>query len=374
MEQIVFNENSIELKNHIAKKGYQSIFLVTGKASYANCGGEKFITELLPGKTITRFSDFETNPQLSDLKRGIELFRTQNIDLIIAIGGGSAIDMAKLISVFAHQQESPEDITTGKASIVNIKTELIAIPTTAGTGSEATHFAVLYMGKTKYSVAHASILPNCVYLSAEFSKTASPYLTACTGLDAFSQAMESVWSVNASEESMTYGVEAISTIWESLPLAVKENNTEAKAKLQYASYLAGKAINITKTTAPHAISYAFTSYYGIPHGHAVALSLPYFLEFNNKVNSTDCTDQKGSDAVKKRIDKILNSLDITETNVEIELVSFFKKIGISIKLNEVINSNFEAHLIIDNVNTERLNNNPRKVQKSDIENFINSIK
>ncbi|MDA3891218.1 MAG: phosphonoacetaldehyde reductase [Salinivirgaceae bacterium] len=369
MKQIVFQNNIKELKTAIEQFDSKRIFLVRGKNSFTNSGAEEFINKLLFEKQIISFSNFETNPQLSDIKKGIELFIKQPIDLIVAIGGGSIIDMAKLISLFAYQTENLEDIVVGKASITEHKTPLIAIPTTAGTGSEATHFAVLYMGKKKYSVAHELILPDFVYLSSEFSNSAPPYLTACTGLDAFCQAIESVWSVYANDDSIRYGLEAIHLVWKNLSPAVNANSIKAKRQMQYASYLAGKAINITKTTAPHAISYAFTSYYGIPHGHAVAISLPYFLNYNYAVTESDCTDSKGVNAVMERIHKILDILECSIEESYEKLNHFFLDLGIQISIDQLI-PNFNPKLIADNVNTERLNNNPRTVTKKAIESFL----
>ena len=106
---------------------------------------------------------------------------------------------------------------------------LLAIPTTSGSGAEATHFSVVYIGKVKYSVADKSILADMVYLSSEFTHSASEYLTAYTGLDAFSQAIESVWSVNANEESISDGLKAIELIWRNLVKAVKNNDKKAKS-------------------------------------------------------------------------------------------------------------------------------------------------
>ena len=123
--------------------------------------------------------------------------------------------------------------------IENIKTPLIAIPTTAGTGAEATQFAVLYINKNKYSIAHHSILPNTVFLSSDFSHSANSYLTACTGLDAFCQAVESVWSVNSNTESEKYALEAIELIWGNLQKAVKEKPLALSKIIQVAQLLQG---------------------------------------------------------------------------------------------------------------------------------------
>jgi len=368
--QILFQEAQFEdLSLLIKERSFNNIFLVRGGKSFVNSGADSYIEKLLGDTNIISFSDFDTNPQLEDLKRGVDLFKSDDFDLIIAIGGGSVLDMAKLISVFANQNKDFEDIITNNRIEGEIKTPLLAVPTTAGTGAEATHFAVVYIGKNKYSVAANSILPDYVYLSSEFSASANPYLTACTGLDAFSQAIESVWSVNSTTQSEEYALKAIELIWNNLDKAVNTNDKVAKYAMQEAAFLAGKAINITKTTAPHAISYTFTSYYGIPHGHAVSLSLPYFLIYNYNIVEQDCIDKRGYQLVKSRIDKILNILGFSIEQIEQELLKFYRDIGVELNISKLI-QDFDRELIINNVNTERLSNNPRKVTKETINLFL----
>lgn len=370
MEQVVFCTQQLnELKQILSKVPADKVFLVHGKKSYEGSGAKKFIHSLLGGKTQAAFHEFEVNPQLNDLQKGVDYFRKGTFELIIAIGGGSVLDMAKLISVFSHQQSSFTNLIKGEATFNNTKTPLIAIPTTAGTGAEATQFAVLYMGKTKYSVDHQALLPDYVYLSPDFLLEADAYLTACTGLDAFCQAVESAWSVNATEASEELAYQAIDMVWKNLPLAVLRNDASAKAKIQEGAYLAGKAINITRTTAPHALSYAFTSYYGIPHGHAVALSLPFFLQYNYHLNDSDCCDKRGADQVKMRIEKILNHLNLNSDTVEAALLHFFDALGINIRLKGLI-PDLDKEIILKHVNHKRLNNNPRVVTKEAIQEFL----
>lgn len=372
MEQLVIKNSYEELNSYILKHGVKKIFLVRGKKSFVSTGADKFIDKIFAEHEYYSFYDFNINPQLSDLKKGIELFNKDKYNLIVAIGGGSVLDMAKLISVFANEYTNIEDIVKGKLKINSKKTTLLAIPTTAGTGAEATHFAVLYINKIKYSVAHNFILPDTVFLSSNFTYSAGEYLTASTGLDALCQAIESVWSVNANKESQIYSQKAIDIIWNNLRKAV-ENNKEAKDKMLEAAFFAGKAIDITKTTAPHAISYAFTSYYGISHGHAVALSLPFFFKYNYNLTDSDCTDKRGANAVKERIDGVLKILNTDINNIENKLIHFFDSIGVNININKLIN-NFSNDLIINNINTERLSNNPRIVTKQIINIFLTENK
>ena len=365
--QKIYRDDIGEFKHLLSEKKFQNIFLVRGGSSYELSGAKEFIEGTF--NISAYFSGFDINPQLKDLEKGIEIFKKGNFDCIIAIGGGSAIDMAKLISVFAHQENSIDIILTDNKKINNNKTPLLAIPTTAGTGAEATAFSVLYVDKIKYSVASNTMLPDYVYLSHQFSLSANAYLTACTGADAFCQAIESVWSIHSTTESEKYATEAIELIWGNLQAAVTNNDVDAKRLMQEASFLAGKAINIAKTTAPHAISYAFTSYYQVPHGHAVSISLPYYFEFNCNINKHNCIDKRGSSAVLERLERLLHIMNLNKNNVKNELSLFFARIGINTFIPTLIN-NFDAQLIINNVNIERLKNNPRRINKEDIREFL----
>lgn len=203
-----------------------------------------------------RFSDFTSNPLYEEVEAGIKVFEKNKCDFIVAIGGGSCIDTAKGIKYYSHA-----DIP------------IMAVPTTSGTGSEATHFAVIYKNGEKHSLADERLLPNYVILQPDVLKKLPLYQKKCTMLDALCQAIESWWSRKATVQSIEYSKQAIGLILDNMKNYLK-NEDEGNKNMLIASNLAGKAINITTTTAPHAMSYKLTSLYGLPHGHAVAICLP----------------------------------------------------------------------------------------------------
>ena len=369
--KVYFGKDEVDKVGKLSKEFGNNVLLVYGKSSIKKTGLYDRIVKLLKAEDINIFElgGIDPNPRIESIREGSDICKKHNIDLVLGVGGGSVIDMAKLISVFAHQSGDIENYVLGNKKISDKKTPLLAIPTTAGSGAEATHFSVLYIDKNKYSVACNALLPNYVYLTSEFSKNAGPYLTACAGIDAFSQAIESVWSVLGNNESVGYALEAISIIWDNLHKAVHQNSTGAKKQMAIASNLAGKAINISKTTAPHALSYSFTSYYSIPHGHAVALSLPFFFSYNANVCEQDCIDRRGADNVRKRIDDILKIIDVELIDAERTLTAFIESLGLKMKIGELV-SNFEPRLLIENINIERLKNNPREVTESTISDYI----
>lgn len=361
-QEIYMGAGSIfNLKRVVDSISPDSIFLLTGKESYELCGVKAVIDKILFDYKCFVFSDFERNPRLEDAVRGIELLKENNCDLIIAVGGGSVMDMAKLVKALFDAKDCSEAIK--KSNVVPTDKKLIAIPTTSGTGSEATHFAVVYIDKVKYSLAHIDILPDVSINDSQFTYSQSAYLAAVTGFDAFAQAVESLWSVNSNYQSVIDSKEAICLVWSNLRAAV-DGNCLAKDNMSRASFLAGKAINITKTTAPHALSYSFTSYNNLPHGHAVAVSLPFFLEYNYNLTEYDCNDKRGVSYVKTVFDDLFTILEVkTIKEARLKLEMFIADIGIEIRLDNLGMTDKDVRFALDNINLQRLTNNPRLVSK-----------
>jgi alcohol dehydrogenase class IV len=371
-----FGFNSIEnLKTVISMHPAKNICLVTGKKSYQLSGAEKKLNEILRHHNIFRFYDFSENPKLKDVKKGISFLKEKKCDLLMAVGGGSVIDMAKLINILAAQQGLLQKYINKNDLISKKGRFLAAIPTTAGSGSEATHFAVVYIDKVKYSVAHEHMLPDVVIIDPQFTTSLPPYITASSGMDAFSQAIESYWSVNSTEESKRYSKEAIKLILDNLILAVKSPTKQSRANMAKAAYLAGKAINITKTTAPHAISYAITSYFGVLHGQAVSLTLPAFFVYNYELNKKGNNDKRGVVYVKKTIEEISSLLGCESPyDAKYKILLMMKEIGLKTTLIQLgIKKEVDYQKIIDNVNTERMKNNPRMIKKQNLKIILNRI-
>src|SRR3989344_336954 len=193
-----FGYNSIiKLKDILKKYEPKSIFLVTGKDSYEKCGAKLIIDKILRDYDVTRFYEFEPNPKLSDIKKGIEFFKKNNCHFVIAVGGGSVIDVAKSINVLAANTGKPIDYIKNIKKIIKKGKTLVAVPTTSGSGSEATKFAVVYIDKTKYSLDNEFILPDYAIVDPQFTISLPKNITASTGMDALSQGIESYWSINS---------------------------------------------------------------------------------------------------------------------------------------------------------------------------------
>lgn len=351
-----------ELSFIIEKLGAKRIFLVTGKNSYLLSGAKEKIETELAEFEVTAFSEFKVNPNLDDLKVGVDLFNQQKCDAIVAVGGGSVVDMAKLINYYYNSplHTIDEDHLENK----NFSPlPFISIPTTAGSGSEATHFAVMYINGTKVSIANLQLRPSHVIVDPELHYSQSPYQKAVSGIDAFAQAVESMWNVHSTNESMMLSEKAITLIWRNLENVVHENDESAHWAVALAANLAGRAINITKTTAPHALSYGFTNAMGLPHGHAVALSLPFFIKYHQELTPEICNDKRGVGHVKQILHRIATLLGTEPKNLSKEVIRFFKQLGVIINFKQLEISREMFDRITKEVNHERLSNNPAMMNK-----------
>lgn len=356
MDQLVSfgNENNLAFERLLKKDVGGRILLVTGKKSFETSGAQEFILNNIPSEAIVlRYSDFENNPNITDLLKGIKTANDFNPSVIIAIGGGSVIDMGKLIRFFyTHSGE----ILTGPYVTTRIGIPLIAIPTTAGTGCEATHFAVLYDDqKKKHSIANNAILPDCAIINPVLTYNQTPYLTACSGFDALAQAIEAYWNKNATTKSDEYAQKAINLIYDTLPKVVANPTPDLRDRMAEGAYWAGKAINITKTTAPHAFSYPFTAFYGIPHGHAVAIVFPYIADFNLK-------------KIKQSNFKIEKIKELFGLEIVRNLQYYCKSIGL-----HMLHNQYDMGLLKNGINIDRLKNNPVEINEEQALNLLSKI-
>jgi len=348
------------------------IFLVTGKASFAMaCGAGQWAAILAAYETV-RFCDFATNPRIEDIEQGRALLNESGCDVVLAVGGGSVLDMAKSVNVLAAQDGPAGDYLNKTRTIRRRGLPLIAIPTTAGSGSEATHFAVAYVGKIKHSLAHPFMLPDYALLDPATTLSLPPYLTASTGLDALSQAIESYWSIHSTPVSSAYAEQAIRLILGHLPAAVNRPTAEARQAMLHAANLAGRAINISKTTAPHALSYPLTMHFGVPHGHAAGLTLAGFFVFNSQVGEQDVADQRGAGHVRRRIEALCALLGAEDAPAAAARINaLMHDIGLTTDLAACgVKTPADIELILGEINLERLDNNPRRLTLEDLRQLL----
>lgn len=278
------------------------------------------------------FSNFTSNPKYEEMLSGLTLFKEKNCDAFISIGGGSCIDVAKAIKLSLNSNLE-SDVPTFKQKYQHVSVKHIAIPSTSGTGSESTRHSVLYLDGEKQSISNSAILPEYVILNPKLILSVPDYQKKCTAMDAFCQCVESLWSKKATKESKKYALKGIK-IFEKSYRKYISNDIEAIKAIQTSANLSGKAINISETTAGHAMSYKITSLYGIPHGHAVAMTINSILN-NCKVKT------------------LFNDIDLK--SLFFEIANYF---GLNLHLSERLE---DITLLAESVNPVRLKNFKYKI-------------
>ncbi|MBR2702484.1 MAG: phosphonoacetaldehyde reductase [Erysipelotrichaceae bacterium] len=331
-----------EIKEMLDDYGSSSVLIVC----------DKFLTESETVKYIKSicdrtavFSEFQPNPLFENVREGVRIFRENRCDCLIAIGGGSAIDVAKCIKLFELMADELDFL---EQKYVSTEVPLIAIPTTCGTGSEATRFAVIYYQGVKQSINSTMIIPNQILLLPELIKTLPDYQKKATMLDALSQAIESYWSVNSTDESKEYSRKAIPLILNNYQKYLENDETAIK-NMQLAAYYAGEAINSSQTTAAHAMSYKITSLYHIPHGHAVAMCLMPIWEYM-LTDKAEIIDPRGREYYLQTMQEIH---DLLGGGLET-----YKAVYKSLNIDRKLDNPDDLDVLVKSVNTTRLKNHP----------------
>lgn len=324
----------------------QLLQILSGKKVFLVCGKSFDRLGLDPGPDVVRFSGFAPNPVYADICRAVKLFRETGCDAILAVGGGSAMDVAKCVKLFSAMDPAEHYL---RQQFRDTGILLAAVPTTAGTGSESTRHAVIYDQGEKQSVSHPSIVPDYACLIPEVLRDLPLYQKKCTLLDALGQAVESWWSVSSTDESIAYSRKAITLIRDNWQGYIRSG--ENAGEILLAANYAGRAINITATTAAHAMSYKLTGLYGLPHGHAVALCLAQVWEY--MLGDVDCTDSRGMDRLRQVFRELPIDLDwYQDLLMQLEM---FRPHG--------ENREKELEILVSSVNPLRLKNNPARLDE-----------
>lgn len=355
MNKILKGEFESNLTDILLKENPNSILIITGKISFKNSDAEIYFNKISSNYNITFYSKTDTNPSFKEILRLLEKHEHSNFDLIVAFGGGSVIDFSKLIALFKNNISIFKNNFQNSADILNT-IPIIAIPTTTGSGAESTEFAVMYKANIKFSILNKNILPKYAILDPKTTFSLSKYQVACSAIDAICQSIESLWAINKNKKSELYALKSLSLIYPNIS-RIYENHENIRSLFLEGSNLSGKAINISKTTAPHAMSYYLTTFHDIPHGEAVAINIEPFIEMN-------------FDSIREKIKvKLLEIFGVSTKKEFIRSIKLLKlKLGLKSDLSMVKNLNINKYSSF--INIERIKNNPVKLSTNDILNLI----
>lgn len=375
--QIHFGVNHIQKLPEIIKHyNYKNVLICTDKG-LADSGALDRLEAILKDREIKYdvFTEVQPDPTIRIVKKVKQIFIDKNCDAIIGFGGGSSIDTAKGVSISVA---NPGDLNQfeGKNKIPNKGPDVIAIPTTAGTGSEVTHATVLKDEDRKYKMGILSehLHPKVAILDPILLTTVPKGLATMTGMDALSHAIESYTSNQAQPITEALGLHAIELIGKNLrPFAADRTNVEAAANMMLASTIAGVAFIWGRVAAVHALSHPLGGRYNIPHGLANSMLLPVVMKYNvssnfRKFKNIAALLGENVEGLTLREAAGKSVTAVEDLIADLEIPTTLKEINIELSGEEVqvvAEESFASGIA---------NANPRQVSIKDLVSIINTIK
>lgn len=370
--EIIFS-NKDELIQKLISLDVANVVLVMSESSALRWDMTDFINKLKikcesVSGTLTWIKTVPTNPTQKDVIESLKQVGDSKVEMVIAFGGGSGIDLAKGISAFYNIERNKnytiDEITDGiknKTYPAGKPIDIIAIPSTAGTGSEVTQWATIWdeNGDSKFSIDHTVLKPKLAIISPDLTLSVPAEMTLATGLDAMCQAIESYWSRHTTPIVQEIAYRAVELVIQNLRQAVDHpGNIMARERLCRASVLAGLAFSQTRTTACHSISYPLTMLYDVPHGLAASIT----LDAVGKINKGHFTNDDMLFELFDQYGGIGNWIDIVCKGViEMRLSAF------GIKEEDIV-------LIVDKAFTGgRMDNNPVDLGRDDVRDVLESV-
>ena len=371
--KIYFGDNALDRLEQIA---YKRVLVITDPF-IEKSGMLHTVTYRLTNANIEFdvFTDVVPDPPIEKITAGVEKVVAYNPECIIAIGGGSALDEAKAIREFAKK-------VTG-----NKEMALIAIPTTSGTGSEVTSFAVVTATDKgiKYPLVSEDLLPTEAILDAELVKSVPASVTADTGMDVLTHALEAFVSINNNEFSNALAEKAIEICGTFLLRSYLDNNdAHARKKMHVASCLAGLAFNSASLGLNHGIAHAIGAQFHIPHGRANAMVLPHIIEYNSDINKHSKSKPTYAPCVRKYITaaKLLGVNNFNEITTVRALVSYIqflmKEMNMPLSISQCNIDKREYFNAIDKMAEHAINDactqtNPRVPTKMEVASILEHL-
>ena len=334
----------------------KNIIVFCSKSVAKYSGISKIIRENFELSDIKYYSNIPNVTNLSDIKEFLNSHRSSNkIDLIIAVGGGSIIDFSKSVKAYlsVNHEKTLFENDFFKKKLINIPT--IAVPTTAGSGSDATEFSVLYNRGLKYSINHKGLRPTFVALEGKMLRTLPPRNRIISGLDLIAQCIEGSWSKQSGSHERILAKKTLSRVAAVMERYISgSNEASILQEMIECAHDAGLIINKGKTTAAHAWSYGFTLRYEIPHGQAVWLTLPRIIQLNlQKAHA-----QKNY-TLSQHIEDLCDILSIsTDENLVHNIFSKVKNLGLDVDISKYKFQKADLLNIMKEPNLERMKNNP----------------
>ncbi len=305
------------------------------------------------------FGEVEQNPQLSGAAETARLAREVGADAIVGVGGGSSIDTAKFAAAAAPGDADIVDYYTGKVPFPGSPLTIVAVPTTAGTGSEVTQVSVMSHGKEKRTINNPLFMPTAAIVDPTLTLTVPPRTTMNTGLDALAHALEGYWSRNHQPLADLFAIEAVRVILANLETAWRDGaNLEARTNMLYGSMVAGLAFSNPRTAGSHACSYPLSEDYHLPHGEACAFTLDSFVRIN----------------ADERLEYLCQRAGLSGTEELAQRIAYLKELGgLRRRLSDLGEVDLDK-LCHDCAVHALMNNNPVKMDEAALREMFEALK
>ncbi|WP_052684409.1 iron-containing alcohol dehydrogenase [Lentzea aerocolonigenes] len=271
------------------------------------------------------FSDFHENPTVEQAVEAARRCRPYGADLVVGLGGGSALDVAKAARVLPTELAAAQVVIAGWSAPRATRAQLLLVPTTAGTGSEVTQFATLYRGTRKVSLDDPAVRADFAVVDPELTDTCPPGLTWACAFDTFAHAVESLWSMRSTGQSRELAAEALRLVAPVIAEAGPEPLPAERDVLSHAATLGGRAIDITRTTAAHALAYPLTAHLGVPHGIACAMNLIWLAQLVAGADVDRIVDERGPAVVRAAVTTVCEVLDTPPADLGAAMRSLLRR-------------------------------------------------
>ncbi len=308
---------------------------------------------------VAVFSDLQLEPQLSGVEEAVRLAREYQVDCVIGIGGGSAMDTAKFVAAVAPTDADALTYFNGDRPLPERGLPIIAVPTTSGTGSEVTQVSVISHGATKRTINNPVFMPAVALVDPDLSDTVPARVVMCTGLDALAHALEGYWSRNHQPISDLMAVEAVRLVLGNLENAWRDPDDRiAHERMAYAALLGGLSFALPKTAGCHACSYPICEHFHVSHGEACAFTLDSFVRVN----------------ADERLEELCRRAGIGDTQQLADWINRMKALsGLPMKLSQLGEAD-TAQLARECAAHPLMNNNPVPMDEGALRNLFEALR
>ena len=339
------------------------VFLVTGRRSLREQGVLQQVVDRIGAHRLTLFDQVPPFPSPQVLETALAAFRASPAEVVVAIGGGSALDIAKLVGILATHEGTAQDYVSGEMRFNHRGIPLIAVPTTSGSSSEVTSGAALWdwEGKRSINMGHPLLFPTVAIVDPQLAMSMPRSLAAVSGMDAFTSAFESYWSVEAEPFTEALNLQVISLFAAHLEASCNDGDLDSRTWCAMASTMSGVAYSNSRPNVCHAIGSPLTIYWQVPHGQAVAVTLPPFLEWT-------------APAIASKLPVLWDALGVKNLEeAKARIIQMMARCGLDTRLNRLGVRPDGMETLVEHTRWDRVDVLPRTLDREDLRGLLQGL-